>query len=210
MGDIRLGAFIGWTPLPPGGPSLSMPQPPPGTWERLGAHGAGPIQGIPSVLPAELRVGTQHQKSRRGGVQWAPQGLAGDEGVTSPACAKGPGELQLPSAPPGPDAWVADEKTEASNQSPLPVLLPRGGQRPRALSEASSLAWAAPLSQAPVPSQLHIRLAQGARELGRILAHPEGLGGRRDPEDMNKYGWAVPGGSWPSPGWEGKPGLVCP
>lgn len=41
-------------------------------------------------------------------------------------------------------------------------------------------------------------------------AYPKGLGSRRDPEDINKYGWAVPGGSWQSPGWEPKPGLAHP
>ena len=48
QGDIRLGAFIGWRCLPPGGSSLSMPPPPHGTWEGLGASGAGPMQGIPA------------------------------------------------------------------------------------------------------------------------------------------------------------------
>ena len=38
----------------------------------------------------------------------------------------------------------------------------------------------------------------------------KGLGGARDPEDINKYGPAGPRGSRPSPGWEGKPGLALP
>lgn len=96
------------------------------------------MQGIPSVLPVELRVGTQHQKSRRGGVRWAPRGLAGEEGVAS-----------LEPAPHPLQACI--------------ILLHRGRWRPRALSEASPLAWAAPPSQSTVPSQLHIRLARGIR-----------------------------------------------
>lgn len=39
---------------------------------------------------------------------------------------------------------------------------------------------------------------------------PQGPGGTRDPEDINKYGPAGPRDSRPSPGWEGKPGLALP
>lgn len=41
-------------------------------------------------------------------------------------------------------------------------------------------------------------------------AYPKGLGSRRDPEDINKYGQVALGGSWLSSGWERKPGLARP
>lgn len=137
----------GWVPLLAGDLFLQGAPPSPCLRPHLG-HGRGwglRRQDLCNVLPVELRVGTQHQKSRRGGLRWAPRGLAGEEGEASLPFPTSPCVLRAqknpssshPSVPTGLDARAAREKTEASNLPPLPCRLApsyftegNGGPRP--------------------------------------------------------------------------------
>lgn len=142
-------------------------------------------------------------KGRRG--TGSPPGLAGEEGWRH--CAPSP--LPVPEGVPTPSAaWGLEggavDETGAADCHALPAGRPRPfteGNGPRALSLAS-LSGPSPCS-APWEADVH-----GVPE--PRPAYPKGLGGRRDPEDINKYGRTDPGGSWPHPGWAGKPGPAIP
>lgn len=144
------------------------------------------------------------------------QGLMGRKGGETalphhPCMCPGLGRTRLPQCL---QAWIPGQlmgRQKLQTCHPLPTGLHHPisqretGPGPRARPR---LPPGPPLPQAPVPAQPHE--SDVHRVPGPRPPSLEGLGGKGDPEDINKYGQAVPGGSWFSPSWEKRPGLAHP